>query len=100
MVADSRSPQSNRDAHENRVTMAVLNQKLEHAIQILREERDETKAWRREIEERMALLGQRCERNSTELARLDERQKATTGILTIFTLIVSTVAGAIGAVVK
>jgi len=100
MAVDSRSPQSSQDAQNNRVTMAVLKKDIDHIIAMLREDREETRTWRKAAEERVRMLETQCQRNITEIARLEERQKSTTGILGVFTLIASTVAGAIGAVVK
>ena len=101
MAADSRSPQPNRDAQNNqRVTMAVLQNDIARLADVMREERDETRDLRRLAEERVRLLEVQCQKNTTDLARLDERQRATTGILGIFTLISSTIAGAVGAFVK
>ena len=84
----------------NRVTMAELKKDVCHVLKEIVEMRDETRAWRNKTEQRVHMLEERCQGMQTDLARLDERQKATTGILGIFTIIASTIAGAIGTVVK
>ena len=95
-MADGPTPQGSND----RVTLARLSEKLDNLIEMLRQDHEETRAWRRASEERQRLLEAQCQQNKTDIARLDERQKATTGFLGIFTLIASTIAGAVGAVYK
>jgi len=79
--------------NNHRVTLAEIKRDLAHLIEEFQEMRDETRTWRKAQEERV-----RCMEN--EMARLDERQKATTGILGTATFIGSAIAAAIGSIVK
>ena len=45
-------------------------------------------------------LEKRVEANEQKIARLDERQKATTGVLAVLMAVGSTIAGAVGSLVK
>ena len=92
-MADA-SPTSNAN---HRVTLAEIKRDIAHLIDEVREGREETKAWRQATNDRIRLLEQSCAANATNIARLDERQKATTGILAGLTTLGSVIAGAFGA---
>jgi len=84
----------------HRVTLAEIKRDLAHLIAEFQEMRDEARTWRKVSEERQRLLELQCQENRTSIARLDERQKATTGILGTATFIGSAIAAAIGSLVK
>lgn len=95
MAADGPTSQDN-----HRVTLAEIKRDLSHLISEVQEMREETRVYRQRQEQRIASLEERCAIMKTDLARLDERQKATTGILGAATFVGSAIAAAIGSAFK
>ena len=97
----STSPQDNGN---HRVTNAVLQNEIKHLTA-------EVKAMCEKMDRRMTNLEEllhvetsdlraRCQDNATNVARLEERQRATTGILSVLTFVFSSIAATIGALFK
>ncbi len=93
-----------RDDGNHRVSNAILSTKLDAVIL-------EVQKLTASVDRRLAFLEEKtdikigeletnCRSMQTDMARLDERQKAATGILGAFAFIASSVAGVIGSVVK
>ena len=96
------TPSPPYDSTNGRVTMAVLAERLDTAIRKI----DSLDA---KVDSRMAFLEEKfeigmaevrghCGENEKQIARLEERQKSTTGILGAFTLVASSVAGVLASV--
>lgn len=92
------------DSDNGRVTLAVLASKLDSVSA-------EIKRFSEHTERRIAFLEEktsyrlddvdiRCHTLTANIARLEERQKSTTGILGALTIIGSSIAAAIGSIVK
>ena len=81
------------NGNNQRVTNAVLKRDIEHLISRVEE-------WHQESCDRLDAVEGQTRTNTTELARLDERQKTTTGMLSVLSVIGSTIAGAVGALAK
>ena len=94
------------DEHGNnqRVTNAILSVKLDALT-------EEVKAMCAKMDRRMSNLEEllhvetsdlraRCQDNATQVARLEERQRATTSILTGLNIVIGSIAATIGALFK
>ena len=92
------------DSDNGRVTLAVLSAKLDRLTQDVQDmcsKMDRRMAFLEEkFEVEVSDLRGRCQENATQVARLEERQKATTGVQAGLTLLLSSVAATIGAVFK
>lgn len=101
MTSSSPPPYSNSNG---RVSNAILSTKMDNVIEELRKLRETTDRRLWAIEEKADIqidaLKSRCQDNETKLARLEERQKATTGVLGVATVVLSGIATAIGSLVK
>ena len=86
------------------VTNAVLQNDIKHLVDEVRRGNDKLGRRMAFLEEKVSLdidaIRHECNANTTQVARLEERQKSTTGILGTWTLVASTVAGILGTVVK
>jgi len=87
-----------------RVTNAILSTKLDALINEVQTNRANLNRRIDFLEEKLELqVGEirgHCSENETNIARLEERQKSTTGILGVLTVILSTIAGVVGSVFK
>ena len=88
----------------HRVTNAILSTKLDALTEHV-ESLDKSLNRRLDfLEEKLELnvgdVREKCRANSTEIARLEERQKATTSILTGLNILVGSIAATIGALFK
>jgi len=88
----------------NKVTLARLGEKVDNLT-------NEVMRMRATVDRRMTNLEEllhvetsdlraRCQDNATHVARLEERQKATTSILTGLNIVIGSIAATIGAVFK
>jgi len=88
----------------NKVTLARLGEKVDNLT-------NEVMRMRATVDRRMTNLEEllhvetsdlraRCQDNATNIARLDERQKSTTSILTGMSIVFSSIAATIGALFK
>jgi hypothetical protein len=93
------TPNSSNGGNQ-RVTLAEVKKDIQYLISEFEQMRLETKEYRALNERRISDLETRCLSMHSDIARLDERQKATTGILGAFTAIAATVAGVVGSVTK
>lgn len=86
------------------VTNAVLSTKLDSLTEEVRRlglKMDHRFAFLEEKADiRTGAVEAACHQNQTQIARLEERQKATTGILGGLTFVASAIAGAVGSLVK
>ena len=92
------------DSEDGRVTLAVLSAKLDRLTQDVQDMCGKMDRRMSNIEELLhvetADLRARTQDNATQVARLEERQKATTGILSVLTFVFSSIAATIGALFK
>jgi len=95
-------PRDNDGNH--RVTNAILSTKLDRLTQDVQDMCGKMDRRMAQLEELLHVetsdLRARCQENATQVARLDERQKATTGIMGGLTFVFSAIAAAIGSLVK
>ena len=88
----------------HRVTNAILATKLDNLIEDVRkmcERMDRRMAFLEEkVDIRCGEVEGQSRHNAENIARLEERQKATTGILGALTVLLSTAAGFVGSVFK
>jgi len=92
------------DNTNHRVTNARLSEQINSLtgeVRRLRETVDKRFSFLEEkLEVEVSDLRGRCQDNATQIARLDERQKATTGLQAGLTFLLSSVAATIGALFK
>jgi len=95
-------PRDNDGNH--RVTNAVIQNEIKHLTEEVRSMCGKMDRRMAQLEELLHVetsdLRARCQENATQVARLDERQKATTGIMGGLTFVFSAIAAAIGSLVK
>ena len=88
------------DNGNSRVTNAILSTKLDHLTAEVKEMCAKMDRRMNFLEEKhevdVSELRSRCEEHSTQIARVEERQKAMTGFQAALSLVASTVAGVVG----
>ena len=88
------------DNGNSRITLARLGEKVDNLANEVRRMAEAQDRRTTNLEELLhcetADLRGRCQDNATNVARLEERQKATTGIQTVITVVLSTIAGFVG----
>ena len=97
-------PPASYQPDNSRVTNAILSTKLDNLTEEVRNLSAKLDRRITYLEERTDIrvgdLENQCHEMKTNVARLDERQKSSTGVLGAFTLIASSIAGVIGSIVK
>lgn len=92
------------DDGNHRVTNAVIQNEIKHLTAEVKAMCDKMDRRMSFLEERHELdvsdLRTRCQETSTQVARLEERQKSTTSILTALNVVIGGIAATIGAVFK
>ena len=92
------------DSGNGRVTNAILSTKLDELTREVRRQSDKIDSKFAFLEEKLEMrvdeVANRCRDNTTQIARIDERQKAATGILGALSFVGSSIAATIGALVK
>ena len=92
------------DSGNGRVTNAIISTKLDELTREVRKQGEVNERRFNFLEEKLDIrvdeVANRCRENTTQIARIDERQKAATGILGALSFVGSSIAATIGALVK
>ena len=88
----------------DRITLARLGEKVDNLAAEVRRMSENMDRRMTNLEELLHVetsdLRGRCQDNATQVARLEERQKATTSILTGLNIVIGSIAATIGALFK
>lgn len=93
-----------RNDGNHRVSNAILSTKLDELTREVRQQGEKMDRRFNFLEEKLEIrvgeVESRCHENTTQIARLDERQKAATGILGAISFVGSSIAATIGSLIK